>query len=24
LLRRGGEEILAAVYGCGFAVPPQP
>jgi hydroxymethylbilane synthase len=24
LLRRGGDEILAAVYGCGFAVPPQP
>jgi hydroxymethylbilane synthase len=24
LLRRGGEEILAAVYGRGFAVPPQP
>jgi hydroxymethylbilane synthase len=24
MLRRGGEEILAAVYGRGFAVPPQP
>ncbi len=24
LLRRGGDEILAAVYGRGFAVPPQP
>jgi hydroxymethylbilane synthase len=24
LLRRGGDEILAAVYGRGFAIPPQP
>jgi hydroxymethylbilane synthase len=24
LLRRGGDEILAAVYGRGFAAPPQP
>ena len=24
LLRRGGDKILAAVYGRGFAVPPQP